>query len=82
MAGSIWSWCEECFDEVAEPDKSKMLYADTQLRDVRLNAGCRGGSYKTADPAILFCAYRHEDPTDGRFDCIGFRLAISEEEAA
>jgi formylglycine-generating enzyme required for sulfatase activity len=77
MAGSMWSWCEECFDEVAAPDTSRMIYDDTRLRDVRLNAVCRGGSYKTSDPTVLFCAYRHEDPIDGRFDCIGFRLALA-----
>ncbi|HEY3128133.1 MAG TPA: SUMF1/EgtB/PvdO family nonheme iron enzyme [Acidobacteriota bacterium] len=75
MVGSIWSWCEECFNQVAYPDQAKMIYEDTQIRDVRLNPICRGGSYKTADTNVLYCAYRHEDPTDGRFDCIGFRLA-------
>ncbi len=77
MAGSMWCWCEECFDEVGAPDKAKMCYDDTLIKDVRLNAVCRGGSFKTADPTVLFCACRHEDPVDGRFDCIGFRLALS-----
>ncbi len=77
MAGSMWSWCEECFNEVAAPDKAKMCYDETLVRDVRLNAVCRGGSFKTADPSVLFCACRHEDPVDGRFDCIGFRLALN-----
>lgn len=77
MAGSMWSWCEECFEQVAAPDKSKMCYDDTQIRDTRLNPTCRGGSFKSADITVLRCAYRHEDPVDGRFDCIGFRLAIS-----
>jgi formylglycine-generating enzyme required for sulfatase activity len=77
MCGSIWSWCEECFDQVVKDDRAKMCYDDTQLRDVRLNAICRGGSFKTPDPVVLQCAYRHEDPADGRFDCIGFRLALS-----
>jgi len=76
MAGSMWSWCEECFDEVAAPDRAKMSYDETLIKDTRLNAVCRGGSYKTGDPAVLFCACRHEDPVDGRFDCIGFRLAL------
>ena len=76
MAGSMWSWCEECYEQAAEDD-SKMCYDDTQLRDTRLNPVCRGGSYKSADVTVLQCAYRHEDPTDGRFDCIGFRLAMS-----
>jgi formylglycine-generating enzyme required for sulfatase activity len=77
MAGSMWSWCEECFDEVAYPDKAKMSYPDTLIKNVRINPICRGGSYKTTDPIVLFCACRHEDPTEGRFDCIGFRLALS-----
>lgn len=76
MAGSMWSWCEECYEQIAS-DPSKMCYADTQIRDLRLNPICRGGSYKSADPTVLKCAYRHEDPVDGRFDCIGFRLALS-----
>ena len=77
MSGSMWSWCEECFDQVVKDDRAKMCYDDTQIRDVRLNAICRGGSFKTPDPVVLQCAYRHEDPVDGRFDCIGFRLALT-----
>src|SRR3954464_418933 len=38
-AGSIWSWCEECYEQVA-PDESKMCYEDTQIRDPRLNPVC------------------------------------------
>lgn len=76
MAGSMWSWCEECFNEVARPDQAKMCYDETLIKDTRLNAICRGGSYKTGDPAVLCCACRHEDPADGRFDCIGVRLAM------
>lgn len=78
MVGSMWCWCEECFDEVAAPDKSQLSYPDTLIKDVRMNPVVRGGSYKSADPNILFCAYRHEDPVDGRYDCIGFRLACSQ----
>ena len=77
MAGSMWSWCEECFDQVASPDRAKMCYDETLIKDVRLNPICRGGSYKTAEILSMYCAYRHEDPVDGRFDCIGFRLAMS-----
>jgi formylglycine-generating enzyme required for sulfatase activity len=76
MSGSIWSWCEECYEQVA-PDAAKMSYEETQIRDTRLNPVCRGGSYKSADRTVLRCAYRHEDPVDGRFDCIGFRLALT-----
>lgn len=76
MAGSMWSWCEETYEQVA-PDPSRMCYDDTQVRDTRLNPVCRGGSFKSADVTVLQCAYRHEDPVDGRFDCIGFRLALS-----
>lgn len=77
MVGSMWSWCEECFNEVAAPDQAKLLYEATLIKDVRLNAVCRGGSYKTTDPVFLFCAYRHEEPIDSRFDCIGFRVALT-----
>jgi formylglycine-generating enzyme required for sulfatase activity len=80
MAGSMWCWCEECFDQVVGKDgddRAKMSYDDTAIKDVRLNPICRGGSFKTADPVVLYCAYRHEDPTDGRYDCIGFRVALS-----
>lgn len=79
MVGSIWSWCEECFEQVVSPeqDRACMCYEDTLIRDVRLNPVCRGGSFKTADATVLHCAYRHEDPSEGRFDCIGFRVAMS-----
>ena len=77
MAGSMWSWCEETYEAVAS-DASRMCYDETRIRDMRLNPVCRGGSYKSVDPTVLWCAYRHEDPTDGRFDCIGFRLALSQ----
>ncbi|HXK59671.1 MAG TPA: SUMF1/EgtB/PvdO family nonheme iron enzyme [Acidobacteriota bacterium] len=77
MVGTIWEWCEECFDQVGAPDKAKLFYDDTQIKDPRLNPICRGGSFKTPDSPYLFCAYRHEDPVDGRFDCIGFRVALT-----
>ena len=79
MVGSIWSWCEECFEQVVNPDQDRacMCYEDTLIRDVRLNPICRGGSFKTADATVLHCAYRHEDPSEARFDCIGFRVALS-----
>jgi formylglycine-generating enzyme required for sulfatase activity len=76
MVGSMYCWCEECFDQVVKNDSAKMCYEDTLLRDVRLNAICRSGSYKTVDPASLYCAFRHEDPVEGRYDCIGFRVAM------
>jgi formylglycine-generating enzyme required for sulfatase activity len=77
MVGSMWSWCEECYDQVVDDDKARMCYEDTLIKDVRLNPICRGGSFKTADATVLYCAYRHEDPVDGQFDCIGFRVALS-----
>ena len=77
MAGSVWSWCEECFDQVVSDDHAKLSYEDTLIKDVRLNPICRGGSFKTSDLACLHCAYRHEDPIDGRFDCIGLRIGVS-----
>src|SRR5207244_965973 len=57
MVGSMWSWCEECFDQIVKDDQAKMCYDDTLIKDVRLNPICRGGSYKTADPVALYCAY-------------------------
>src|SRR5437660_1108014 len=36
--------------------------------------------FRTADmcdPVVLQCAYRHDNPVDGRFDYIGFRLALT-----
>lgn len=77
MAGCVYSWCEECFDQVVSEDRACMIYEGTLIRDVRLNPICRGGSFKSADTTILYCAYRHEDPTEGRFDCIGFRVGLS-----
>lgn len=77
MAGSMWCWCEECFEQVVPNDSAKMCYDDTLVKDTRLNPICRGGSFKTQDPLVLYCATRHEDPVDGRFDCIGFRVALT-----
>ena len=77
MVGSMWSWCEECFDQVVQDDHAKLCYEDTLIKDVRLNPICRGGSFKTSNITWLHCAYRHEDPLDGRFDCIGVRVALS-----
>ncbi|MBI1917365.1 MAG: SUMF1/EgtB/PvdO family nonheme iron enzyme [Planctomycetes bacterium] len=77
MVGSVWSWCEECYDQVVRHDRAKLYYDDTLLKDPRLNPICRGGSFKTGNVTWLHCAYRHEDPVDGRFDCIGLRVALS-----
>jgi formylglycine-generating enzyme required for sulfatase activity len=78
MVGSMYCWCEECFEQVVPDDPAKMCYEDTKLRDTHLNAICRSGSFKTTDPASLYCAFRHEDPLEGRYDCIGFRVALSQ----
>jgi formylglycine-generating enzyme required for sulfatase activity len=74
--GSVWTWCEECYDQVARHDKAKLNYEDTLIKDPRLNPICRGGSFKSSNATWLYCAYRHEDPVDGRFDCIGLRVAL------
>lgn len=37
MVGSIWSWCEECFNQVVHDDLAKMCYEDTLIKDTRLN---------------------------------------------
>jgi formylglycine-generating enzyme required for sulfatase activity len=76
MVGSVWCWCEECYDQVAEQDHAQLFYDDTLIKDPRLNPICRGGSFKTNNKTWLHCAYRHEDPVDGRFDCIGLRVAL------
>jgi formylglycine-generating enzyme required for sulfatase activity len=77
MAGSMWSWCEECYEQVVREDRAKMCYDDARKHEMPRNAICRGGSFKTADPMAMYCAYRHEDPTDSRFDCIGFRVGLT-----
>lgn len=77
MVGSVWTWCEECYDQISRHDKARLQYDDTLIRDTRLNPICRGGSFKTSNVSWLHCAYRHEDPVDGRFDCIGLRVALS-----
>ncbi|MFB3903702.1 MAG: hypothetical protein ACE15E_09635 [Acidobacteriota bacterium] len=69
--------CEECFDRDVQADRAKLVYDDTGIRDSRLNPVCRGGSFKTPDSPYLYCACHHEDPLEGRFDCIGFRVALS-----
>lgn len=76
MVGSVWSWCEECYDQVATHDRAQLYYDETLIKDPRLNPICRGGSFKTSNVTWLQCAYRHEDPVDGRFDCIGLRVAL------
>jgi formylglycine-generating enzyme required for sulfatase activity len=77
MSGSMWSWCEECYEQVVREDRAKMCYEDSRKYEIPCNAICRGGSFKTADAVAMYCAYRHEDPTDSRFDCIGVRVALS-----
>jgi formylglycine-generating enzyme required for sulfatase activity len=77
MSGSMWSWCEERYDEVTADGHALMSYDETLIRDVRHNRVCRGGSFRTADVTALYCAHRHEDPMDSRFDCIGVRVALS-----
>jgi formylglycine-generating enzyme required for sulfatase activity len=76
MVGSVWSWCEECYDQVARNDKATLFYDDTLIKDPRLNPICRGGSFKSGNVTWLHCAYRHEDPVDGRYDCIGVRVTL------
>ena len=77
VVGSVWTWCEECYDQISRHDKAKLYYDDTLIKDTRLNPICRGGSFKSSNETWVHCAYRHEDPVDGRFDCIGLRVAMT-----
>jgi len=77
IVGSMNVWCEERYDQLVIHDQASMCYDSTLLRDSRQNAVLRSGSFKSPDADILRCAFRHEDPIADRFDCIGFRLAMS-----
>ena len=43
MVGSVWSWCEECFNQVAGDDRAKLYYEDTAIKDPSLAPVCRRG---------------------------------------
>lgn len=72
MAGSVWTWCSDLW--VHHSPDEPAVNTPTGL-DPDMNAVLRGGSFMTAEPAYLMCAYVHEDPPDLRHPCLGMRLA-------
>ena len=73
MAGNVWAWCSERFEEVSAEVKASNQPTG---RDPADNRVLRGGSYLTCHYLNLWIAYRHEDPPDLRHESIGFRLAL------
>lgn len=71
MAGNVWQWVEDCYqDSLAglPDDGSPHTTADCNSRVTR------GGSWDNFPP-FLRSAHRDEDPVDGRFGKVGFRVA-------
>lgn len=73
LTGNIWQWCQDRYEDVSKGIKATNKPTG---KDTAGNRVLRGGSYLTTNDLNLWCAYRHEDPTDLRHECLGFRVVL------
>lgn len=71
MAGNMWQWLGDLYIDVASDEPVNTPTG----RPARENRVLVGGSFITPNTDPMWVAYRHEDPTDLRHRCLGFRVA-------
>lgn len=73
MAGNVWEWCADWYDDADEGCKSNKLIAP-QSGPTRV---LRGGSWDRNNPNYFRCAFRYRNYPDRRSRNCGFRVARS-----
>jgi formylglycine-generating enzyme len=72
MAGNVWEWCEDRYDEDAYARYKKGNQAPPEDGGYRV---VRGGSWRSGLGVSFRCADRYRREPGSRFDSNGFRLA-------
>ena len=77
MAGNVWEWCEDWYDNLAY---SRYVAGDLALPMAGTRRVCRGGSWNSAEARAFRCCHRYynqgRDP-EHRVPFQGFRCALT-----
>jgi formylglycine-generating enzyme required for sulfatase activity len=75
MAGNVWEWCADWFDEKAYQGRDTNLVQNPVGPTSGIHRVLRGGSF-IFDPDGARCAYRYRLRPDLRYDDVGFRVVV------
>ncbi|MGH8245917.1 MAG: formylglycine-generating enzyme family protein [Gammaproteobacteria bacterium] len=76
IAGNVWEWCADGFDEEEYARRAGGEVTDPQGPEQGNFRVLRGGSFDL-DRRLARCAVRLSDPPDNRNDRLGFRVCVA-----